>query len=77
MLERPQYPYLLLRFADQVRHQNFGLLVAMRTITGLASAPGFSLLTATIADIFFVHERGFYIAIWNICLGSGGQIGCV
>ncbi|KAH8743247.1 major facilitator superfamily domain-containing protein [Diaporthe sp. PMI_573] len=49
----------------------------MRTITGLASAPGLSLLTATIADIFFVHERGFYIAIWNICIGSGGQIGQV
>ncbi|KAH9222545.1 major facilitator superfamily domain-containing protein [Leptodontidium sp. 2 PMI_412] len=35
-----------------------------------------SLVTATIADIYFVHERGVRIAAWGLCLsvGVGGGI---
>jgi len=42
---------------------------------GVASAPLLSLITASVADIFFVHERGMWIAIWTLFLNAGGQLG--
>jgi MFS family permease len=53
----------------------FPMLAIARTAGGLFSAPLFTLLTATISDIFFVHQRGKSIAIWNLMLNSGAQIG--
>jgi MFS family permease len=55
--------------------QNFAMLVIARTATGLLSAPLFTLLTATISDIFFVHQRGKSIGVWNLFLNSGAQVG--
>jgi MFS family permease len=55
----------------------FPMLVTARTIGGLLSAPLFTLLTATISDIFFVHQRGKSIAVWNLMLNSGAQVGWV
>lgn len=57
--------------------QTFPILAIARTAGGLVSAPLFTLLTATISDIFFVHQRGKSIAIWNLMLNSGAQIGQV
>ncbi|KAM5353673.1 hypothetical protein ACJ41O_000323 [Fusarium nematophilum] len=57
--------------------QTFPILVAMRTITGFASAPLLSLVTATISDIFFVHQRGVVIAVWTVLLNCGAQLGQV
>ncbi|SPO02603.1 related to transporter protein HOL1 [Cephalotrichum gorgonifer] len=54
---------------------NFPLLVAARTIAGVFSAPLFTLVTASIADIFFVHQRGMAISVWNLLLNAGGQLG--
>jgi MFS family permease len=53
----------------------FPMLATARTIGGLFSAPLFTLLTATISDIFFVHQRGKSIAVWNLMLNSGAQVG--
>lgn len=55
--------------------QTFPMLVVARTANGLFSAPLFTLLTATISDVFFVHQRGISIAVWNLMLNSGGQLG--
>jgi MFS family permease len=55
----------------------FPMLVVARTAGGLMSAPLFTLLTATISDIFFVHQRGKSIAVWNLMLNSGAQVGYV
>ncbi len=35
------------------------------------------LVTTTIADIYFVHQRGLRLAMWGLCLSvgvGGGQI---
>lgn len=55
--------------------QTFPILAVARTVGGLVSAPLFTLLTATISDIFFVHQRGMSIAVWNLMLNSGAQVG--
>lgn len=54
---------------------DFRMLAISRTVGGLLSAPLFTLLTATISDIFFVHQRGRSIAVWNLMLNSGAQVG--
>jgi len=53
----------------------FPMLAIARTAGGMFSAPLFTLLTATISDIFFVHQRGKSIAVWNLMLNSGAQVG--
>lgn len=30
-----------------------------------------SLVTTTIADIYFVHQRGLRLAMWGLCLSVG------
>lgn len=55
--------------------ETFRELAITRTAGGLLSAPLFTLLTATISDIFFVHQRGRSIAVWNLMLNSGAQVG--
>ncbi|CAI6338748.1 unnamed protein product [Periconia digitata] len=57
--------------------QSFPVLAVTRTANGFFSAPLFTLVTATISDIFFVHQRGKSIAIWNLSLNAGGQVGQV
>lgn len=57
--------------------KTFPMLAAARTASGVFSAPLFTLATATISDIFFVHQRGKAIAIWNLALNGGAQIGQV
>ncbi|EMD69976.1 hypothetical protein GGP41_000134 [Bipolaris sorokiniana] len=54
---------------------DFRMLVIARTAGGLFSAPLFTLLTASISDIFFVNQRGRSIAVWNLMLNSGAQLG--
>ncbi|KAK1979849.1 major facilitator superfamily transporter [Colletotrichum cereale] len=53
----------------------YAVLVLTRTVAGLFSAAMFTLVTATIADVFYVHQRGSAIAFWNIGLTVGGQVG--
>ncbi|KAK1566432.1 major facilitator superfamily transporter [Colletotrichum navitas] len=53
----------------------YPVLVLTRTVAGLFSSAMFTLVTATIADIFYVHQRGSAIAFWNIGLTVGGQLG--
>lgn len=55
--------------------QNFVSLVVMRIVQGLASAPLETLVTSTVSDIFFVHERGQKIAIWGVMIASGVLLG--
>jgi MFS family permease len=55
--------------------QNFAMLAIARTANGLFSAPLFTLVTATVSDVFFVHQRGKSISVWNVMLNSGAQIG--
>ncbi|KDQ52945.1 hypothetical protein JAAARDRAFT_61535 [Jaapia argillacea MUCL 33604] len=51
--------------------KDLGSLTASRVIGGLGMAPIECLVEATIADLFFVHERGTWIAIWSFALLAG------
>ncbi|EFQ32021.1 major facilitator superfamily transporter [Colletotrichum graminicola] len=53
----------------------YSVLVVSRAIAGIFSAATFTLVTATIADIFYVHQRGSAVASWNVGLTVGGQLG--
>jgi MFS family permease len=46
-------------------------LLASRIIQGMGMAPTESIATATIGDLFFVHQRGMRIAIWGLSLLGG------
>ncbi|KAJ9298329.1 hypothetical protein DTO271G3_3934 [Paecilomyces variotii] len=56
---------------------SFISLVIMRIVQGFASAPLETLVTSTVSDIFFVHERGQKIAIWGVMIASGVLLGQV
>lgn len=47
----------------------------MRLLQCFASAPAETLVTSTVQDIFFIHERGQKIAIWGVMISSGVLIG--
>ncbi|RMZ72531.1 mfs transporter [Pyrenophora seminiperda CCB06] len=78
---RPFYVYsvVFLALANYAAELSttFPMLAIARTVGGLFSAPLFTLLTATIADLFFQHQRGRSIAVWNVLLNSGAQVGSV
>ncbi|PGH06685.1 hypothetical protein AJ79_06469 [Helicocarpus griseus UAMH5409] len=57
--------------------KSFESLCAMRAIQGLASAPLETLVTSTVSDIFFVHQRGQKLAIWGLTANSGVLLGQV
>lgn len=47
----------------------------MRLFQGFASAPFETLVTSTVQDIFFVHERGQKLAIWGFMITGGVLLG--
>ena len=49
----------------------FGSLVAARAVAGLCMAPMAALVPASIADIWFVHERGYRTAVFNLGVLGG------
>ncbi|KIJ62925.1 hypothetical protein HYDPIDRAFT_176332 [Hydnomerulius pinastri MD-312] len=51
--------------------KDLGSLTASRVIGGLGMAPIECLVEASIADMFFVHERGTWIAVWSFALLGG------
>ncbi|KAL7621685.1 hypothetical protein AAE478_009012 [Parahypoxylon ruwenzoriense] len=53
----------------------FEPFVVMRLLQGFCSAPLETLVTSTIQDIFYVHERGQKIAIWGLLISSGVLVG--
>ncbi|CAI6341168.1 unnamed protein product [Periconia digitata] len=54
---------------------SFESLAVMRVIQGMASAPLETLVTSTVSDLFFVHERGTRLSIWGMMLASGVLLG--
>ncbi|KAH8109544.1 MFS general substrate transporter [Phellopilus nigrolimitatus] len=51
--------------------KDLGSFTASRVIGGFGMAPIECLVEATVADIFFVHERGTWIAVWSFALLGG------
>ncbi|KAL5119984.1 hypothetical protein ACEQ8H_002082 [Pleosporales sp. CAS-2024a] len=54
---------------------SFISLAAMRVVQGMASAPLETLVTSTVSDLYFVHERGVRISVWGCMLSSGVLLG--
>lgn len=54
--------------------KTFGALMAGRIITGLGASPVESLPSATIAEIYFAHERAYRIGIYTMLLLGGKNI---
>ncbi|KAF9887954.1 hypothetical protein FE257_009476 [Aspergillus nanangensis] len=51
--------------------KSFASLVAARVVCGICMAPMEALVPASIADIWYVHERGFRTAIFNLGVLGG------
>ncbi|KAH6708836.1 major facilitator superfamily domain-containing protein [Leptodontidium sp. MPI-SDFR-AT-0119] len=51
--------------------------IVTRLFLGLAGGAGECLAPLTITDIFFLHERGLYMAIYNAALSTGVAFGSV
>lgn len=47
----------------------------MRILQGIASAPLETLVTSTVSDMYFVHQRGTRLSIWGCMLASGVLLG--
>ncbi|KPM45914.1 hypothetical protein AK830_g698 [Neonectria ditissima] len=56
---------------------SFASLAALRTLQGIASAPFETMVTALISDVFFLHERGKWLAVWSLVISAGILIGQV
>ncbi|CBX96553.1 similar to MFS transporter [Plenodomus lingam JN3] len=54
---------------------SFASLAVMRAIQGMASAPLETLVTSTVSDLFYVHQRGTRISLWGCMLASGVLLG--
>lgn len=52
----------------------FGSLLAARVFQGMAISPVECLPSATVAEIFFLHERAFRIGIYTLLLLSGKNL---
>lgn len=50
---------------------SFESLAAARAVQGFCMAPMEALVPATIADIWFVHERGFQSSVFNLGVLGG------
>lgn len=51
--------------------KSFASLVAARSVQGFCMAPMEALVPASIADIWFIHERGYRTAIFNLGVLGG------
>jgi MFS family permease len=54
---------------------SFTSLAIMRVVQGMASAPLETLVTSTVSDMYFVHQRGARISVWGMMLASGVLLG--
>jgi MFS family permease len=47
----------------------------MRIIQGFAAAAFETLVSATVSEIFFVHQRGKKLSIWSLFVMGGNKLG--
>jgi MFS family permease len=59
------------------KQKTFPSLAVMRALQGIASAPLETLVTSSVSDMYFVHQRGTRLSIWGMMLASGVLLGYV
>lgn len=59
------------------RQDSLAALYAGRAIHGLGIAGLEYLVSSSVGDLFFVHERGIHLALWHYALSGGNAIGQV
>lgn len=59
------------------RQDSLAALYAGRAIHGFGIAGLEYLVSSTVGDLFFVHERGIHLALWHYALSGGNAIGQV
>jgi MFS family permease len=59
------------------RSDSIVALFVGRGIHGLGIAQLEYLVSSSVGDLFFVHERGFHLALWHYSLSGGNSIGQV
>lgn len=57
--------------------KSFAAELAGRVVLGLASGAGECLGALTVTDIFFSHQRGLYMAYYNVFLSCGAAVGLI
>jgi len=57
--------------------QSFHSLVAARVISSFVAAVAEAFATSSIADLFFLHERGWWMGVWSLSAGTGGPLGSI
>ncbi|KAI4255987.1 MAG: hypothetical protein L6R42_006459 [Xanthoria sp. 1 TBL-2021] len=76
--KRPVYLVCIILFAVSsvwcALSPNYASLVVARVFMGLAVSPGECLPSATIAEIFFLHERAYRLGIYTLLLLSGKNL---
>ncbi|KAH8898433.1 MFS general substrate transporter [Thozetella sp. PMI_491] len=50
---------------------DFNSVAVVRTLQGMATAPFETMVTAVISDVFFLHQRGKWLALFGIVVSSG------
>lgn len=56
---------------------SFMSLSIMRAVQGFCASPLETLVSATVSEIFFVHEKGKMLSIWNLFVMGGVKLGYV
>ncbi|KAA8567515.1 hypothetical protein EYC84_007991 [Monilinia fructicola] len=54
---------------------SFISLSIMRAVQGFCASPLETLVSATVSEIFFVHEKGKMLSIWNLFVMGGVKLG--
>ncbi|KAB8295733.1 hypothetical protein EYC80_008558 [Monilinia laxa] len=55
--------------------ESFISLSIMRAVQGFCASPLETLVSATVSEIFFVHEKGKMLSIWNLFVMGGVKLG--